>query len=634
LPADFQFTLLGRVEVWTPLVFTPEEASNRRGGWVRALGRLQRGRTVEEARAELGVLARGLAAAYPDTNGNRGVRVLTLADEVRRHHDQGFLVPVLLAMVLCVLLVACVNVTNVMLARATARQHEMAVRLALGASRGRIVRQWLVEHALLFLVASALGTALAAYGTRWVTASIPFENRGYLRNFGELHIEPPVLLFTLVLGTACGLVFGWLPARMGARADVNADLREASARTVTSHAAGRLRGALVACQVALALGLLVGSALLVQTARNLTRVDLGFETRRPLLTFRLALDERQYPSDAAVLGFYERLEAELARRPGIAGAAAGCLVPFGHTGYSVEFLPEGEPEPAPKDRRQAAYNVVTAGYAPVMGLRLARGRFLDARDHAGAPRAAMISETLASRAFGAADPVGRRLRLGRTAPAAGDLWTIAGVVADVKNYETSDTSEMQIYVPLAQRPRRDMTVVVRGADAATAEALTAGAREVVAALDPAEPLSRVFTMEALVGQVTAPYTVMSSFVTFFGALTLLLAGVGVYGVVSYAFAQRIREIGIRIALGARRADVAALVLGQVRNLLGAGLLPGLALAWGLGRALKGILFGVTASDWRVYATACATLAGATLLAALVPALRAMRVDPVSALRHE
>jgi predicted permease len=628
LPEDFHFTLLGRVSVWRPLVFTPDEAANRQPRSIVGLGRLRQGTSPDQAREDLAGIARHLATAYPDTNAARGVRVLPLADEVRLHHDAGFLVPVIFAMVGCVLLVACVNVTNVMLARATARQHEIAVRLALGASRMRIVHQWLVEHLLLFVSASVVGALLAIYLAAWVTNSIPAENRTYLRNYGELSIDRVVLCFAIGIGAACGVLFGWLPARASAKADVNVDLRDGAGRTTMSKGGARLRASLVGAEVALSLALLISAALLVETARHITQVDVGFSPRQ-VLTFVLDLDERRYESPENVRNFYERLIADLRGRPGILTAAASSLVPFGSTGGYDEFFLEGRADPAPKDTPQASVSRVTADYGRTLGVRLIRGRLLNQDDHPDGLKVAVVNETLAMRYFGSRDPIGQRLRVGR---ASTDYWTIVGIVDDVMNYDTVSGHEPQIYVPFPQWPAREMTVVIRAAD--DPGALVGTVRGAVAAVDPAEPVSRVFTMPALIGQFTAPYQTTSTFVLFFGLVTVVLAGVGVYGVISYTFAQRTREIGIRMALGARGLDVAALVLKQIRTVLLAGMVPGLALAWGLGQALKAFLVGVTPTDWRVYLSMCALLAAVAFIAALVPARRAMRVDPISALRYE
>ncbi len=310
-------------------------------------------------------------------------------------------------------------------------------------------------------------------------------------------------------------------------------------------------------------------------------------------------------------------------------AAAGSYVPFTHSGDGTEFFIEGQADPAPRDTPEATLNQITPEYAAALHLRLERGRHLNASDSQDAMKAAMISQTLAKRHFGASDPVGQRLRLGRSSS---EYWTIVGVVGDVKNYETVDTGEPQIYVPFAQRPSREMTVIVRATG--DAESLIATSRDVVATLDSAEPIARVFAMDALIGHVTTPFQTMSTFVSFFGAVTLLLAGVGVYGVVSYNFSQRTREIGLRMALGASRADVAALVLAQIRAFLLLGLVPGLGLAWVLGHAMKGMLVGVTPTDWRLYVGMSVLLATVALLAALVPARRATAVDPMTALRCE
>ena len=628
MPADFQFTLLGGVDVWQPLVFTPDDAVNRSRGWTRAVGRLAPGRTVDQARDELTRMASELAATHPDTNRNRSVQVLRLADEVRRHHDMGFIVPILFAMTACVLLIACVNVTNIMLARASARRREMAVRLALGASRTRIVQQWLVEHVLLFVAASLLGAGLAIYGAEWVTNSIPLENRQYLRNFAKLTIGPGSLAFALAIGTLCGVIFGSIPAWSGAHVNVNNDLRDSSGRTTMSLGLARLRSSLVVAEVALALALLISAGLLVQTARNLTQTDLGFEPAR-LLTFRLSLDDKHYPTPAAVQTFYQRLIDDISVRPGVAGAAAGSLVPFSGIEQSTELFFDGQPDPKPSDTPRTAIDQVTPTYGDVLGLRVRNGRFLAASDGVDAPRVVVVNETLASRHFPGHDPIGQQLRLGRDST---ELWTIVGVVGDVKNFEPTDRPEPQVYVSIAQRSRRFMTVTVR--TAGDADALASTVRASVATLDPAEPVSRIFTMERMVDFVTGPYRTISTFVTLFGVLTLLLSAVGVYGVVAYTFAHRTREIGIRMALGARRLDVATLVMKQLRMFLLAALVPGLALAWLLAHALEAMLVGVTATDLSVYLAMSILLAGVSALAALVPARRATAIDPMTALRYE
>ncbi len=628
MPADFQFTLLGRVDVWQPLVFTPEDAVDRTRGGVRAIGRLAPGRTVDQARDELTRIASDLAATHPDTNKNRTVRALRLADEVRLHHDMGFIVPVLFAMVGCVLLIACVNVTNVMLARASTRRREMAVRLALGASRARIVQQWLVEHVLLFVAASLLGAGLAVYGTDWITNSIPLENRQYLRNFAKLTVGPGSVVFALLVGAFCGVLFGWIPAWNGAHVNVNDDLRDSSGRTTMSRGMARLRSSLVVAEVALALALLISAGLLVQTAKNLTKMDLGFEPAR-LLTFNLSLDDKHYPTPEAVRTFYERLIEDVAGRPGVVGVAAGSLVPFSGIDQRTEMFLDGQPDPRPSDTPWTATNQVTPTYGDVFGLRVRKGRFLTTGDGPDAAKVVVVNETLAARYFQGRDPIGERLRLGRDST---DLWTIVGIVGDVKNYEPTERPEPQVYLSIAQRSRRLMTVIVRSNG--DADALSSTVRSAVVALDPAEPVSRVFTMERMVNFVTGPYRTISTFVTFFGVLTLLLSAVGVYGVIAYTFAQRTREIGIRMALGARRVDVAALVMKQLRLFLLAAIVPGIGLAWGLGHALEAMLVGVTPTDSTIYIAMSMLLASVAALAALVPVRRALAIDPITALRYE
>ena len=628
LPADFQFTLLGRVEVWRPLILTPEELVNRRPRSILGLGRLRQGHTVAQAREEVTAIARQLAKDHPETNSRRSARVISLAEEVRLHHDAGFVVPVLFAMVVCVLVIACVNVTNVMLARTTTRRQELAVRLALGASRAAIIRQWLVEHVLLFVTASVIGALLAVYGVNWVTESIPPDNRQYLRRYGVLTIDGAVMAFAVAMGALCGVLFGLLPAWTGTKSDVNRDLRESTARATVGRAGARVRRALLVSEVALALALLISAGLLVQSARNVARMNVGFDPA-DLLTFQLSLDSKQYATPEAIRDFYERLLADLAGRPGVGSVAAASLVPFTFEGSHRELFIDGQPVTTPAETPVTAVSEVMPRYAETVRLRLKRGRFLDPDGLSETTRTALINETLASRHFASRDPLGQRLRLGRTSQ---ELWTVVGIVQDVINFEPTDTPEPQVYVPFSQSPRAQMTVVIR-TDADPA-ALLGTIRASVATLDPAEPIIDAATMSERMHRVTAVFDTVATFVGAMGTVTLLLAGVGVYGVVSYTFAQRTREIGIRMALGAHRADVAGLVLKQIRTFLMLGLIPGLMLAWLLGRALEGILVGVAPGDWRLYLMMTLVLIVVALLAAAVPLRRAVAIDPARALRYE
>ena len=514
------------------------------------------------------------------------------------------------------------------LARARARTQEVAVRLALGASRARIIRQWLVEHVLVFVAASAVGTGLAKYGAVWVTNSIPAVNRQYLRNYAVLPIDGMTLTLALLTGAACGVVCGWLPAWASARTNVGADLREGSARTTAGRRGSRLRSALIVSEVAFTLALLVSAGLLIATARNVVKADVDFNPAA-LHTFELALDPRQHREPADVRAFYERVVAEIQRVPAVSQAAAGSLVPFGTSGSRTEFFIDGRPDTPPAETPQADSSAVTPAYASTLGLTLRRGRFLAAGDTADAPKVTVINELLASRHFAGRDPIGARLRFGR---ASTDTWTIVGVVADVRNYEVSDPTEPQVYLPFAQSPSRDATIVMRSS--ASPDVLLPLLRAAVARVDPQEPVLDPATMEQRIHRLTAGFQTVSTFVIFFGIVTLLLAGVGVYGVVSYTFAQRTREIGIRMALGARRVDVASLVFRQVRTLVLVGVVPGLALAWVLGEAMEAILFGVTPLDWRLYSAMTLLLTVTAAVAALLPARRAMRIDPTIALRYE
>jgi putative ABC transport system permease protein len=477
------------------------------------------------------------------------------------------------------------------------------------------------------VAAGAIAAELTVYGAQWITSAIPADNRQYLRNQAVLPVDLTVVAFAIGMGIACGLLFGWLPAWTGTAGDVNRDLRDGAGRASTGRKGTRIRSALVIGEIALSLALLIAAVLLVETGRNVTHADVGFDARS-LVTFDMALDARQYREPPTIRDFYERLVAELVRQPGVSAAAAGSLVPFGQEGRGTELFFEGQPDPKPADTPVPAFSQITSGYAETLGLRLRRGRVFRQADDSQAPRVALINETLASRYFTGLDPIGRRVRINRSSQ---DFWRIVGVVADVKNFETTDPARPQVYVPLAQSPSRRMTLVVRSL--VEPERLAGTIRSAVAAVDPSEPIAELMTMEMRIFRVTGPYQVVSTFVTFFGVVTLLLAGVGVYGVISYSFAQRTREIGIRMALGARRANVASLVFGQIRTLLVCGLIPGMAMGWLFAQTLSAILYGVGPSDWRLYLGMSALLSAVALLAALAPARRATRIEPMTALRE-
>ena len=448
LPPSFQFTLLGAVDVWRPLVFTPGDAANRRQRLIVGVGRLAPGRRVEDARTELEGVAARLTSTYPDTNARRNVRVLRLADEVRLHHDAGVVIPALFAMMVCVLLIACVNMTNVMFARASTRRQEMAVRLAIGASRFRIVRQWLVEHVSLFVIAGGIGVVLTVYGTQWVTRSIPAESRQFLRNGGVLTVNTWVLAFGLIVAAVCGVVFGLIPAMMITRSDVNKDLRDATARSTSGRGAIRLRAALVISEVALSLALLISAGLLVITSRNIISVDVGFVPQH-LVTFGLSLDERQYRDEVDIRLFYDRVLTSLVNLPGIQSASAATLVPFGSEGRSAELFIEGGPETTAAETPLIALSEVTGDYAKTLGLRLDAGRFLDEGDGAAAPKRAMVNNALAARLLADRNVIGTRIRIGRTSK---DVWEIVGVVGNVKNFEAIEPEAPQVYLPLCANP--------------------------------------------------------------------------------------------------------------------------------------------------------------------------------------
>ena len=651
-------------ELWTPMVMQPSAPVENAGGRTlmvsfafSALGRLQPGVSPAQAAAEVDAILRqpDIGGAPPDAGGPANAapafvgRVVPLQEEMVRDHRPALLV--LSAAAALVLLIACVNVAGLLLARDIARQRELAVRGALGAARGRIVRQLLTESVVLSAGGGALGLLAAAAVLRAVPALAPAD----LPRLHEIGVDAAVLGFTALLAVAVGLLVGAVPALQWSRLPLVRILNEGSAQSAGGFRllrANRARAGLAAAQVALALVLLVGAGLLLRSFVELVAVDPGYDPAN-VLTARVAnpdlgnlffagpvTAELIAERTAASRRFYDALHdrlTQLARLPGVEAVGLSTGLPFGGGGRGrVRVQVGGRPAPAdPADLPQARVQTVTPGYFDVMRLRLRSGRFLARLDAAGAPRAVMVNETLAREAFDGEPPVGRRLHFGRD----DEPWTVVGVVGDVEYQDLAATgSSGEIYVSVDQSdagttfslPDPSVSIRTIGDPVASLPFL----REAVADVHPRAPVDDVTTMDARLSAAVARPRVYSLFVGFFAALAVFLAAAGLYGLLSYTVSQRRREIGVRMALGAQRRDIVALVVRQGAALVAFGVAVGLPAAGASTRILESLLFGVTAADTPTFAAASLVLLAAALLACYLPARGATRIDPMDALRAE
>ncbi|MGH7511371.1 MAG: ABC transporter permease [Gemmatimonadales bacterium] len=629
MPASLDYTLYDE-EVWLPAAFSPAQLAEHDEHYLTVLGRLKPGVTEAQAQSELDQIAGGLQQRYPQENSQRGFGIANLHEELLRDYRTRLFV--LLGAVGFVLLIACANIANLLLARATARARETAIRAAVGAGRRHIMRHALAESLVLAACGGTLGVLAAYWGVAALTAIGPAD----IPRLHLARVDGPVLAFVILLTLAAGLVFGLAPAaRMAAQLPQDA-LKEGG-RTGSSGRGDRLRNALVVGEIALALVLLTGAGLLIRSAIALNNVDPGFDPSG-VLVGRVSLPASGYDAPEASQAAFERLAERLQQSPGVTAAGLVSSAPF-EGGSDNGLIPEGRPLNI-ESAIQSDMRLATPGYFRTMGLRLRSGRAFTAQDRAGAPLVMVINQTLARRAWSGQDPIGKRVACCEPGPDGGPNWkTVVGVVADVHARGLGREAPPEFYLPMAQSPKaawrwvdRTMTLAVRtaGEPMAAAPAM----RDAVWGLDRSLPVYNIATMGDRRTESMASARFSTLLLTAFGGIALLLAAIGVYGVISYGVTQRAQEIGIRVALGAGRARVLRLVVGHAAALTGVGLLLGLGGAMLLSRLMGGLLFQVSPTDPPTLGAGVLVLSGVALLAAVVPAERAARLDPSVTLRAE
>jgi putative ABC transport system permease protein len=612
-------------DVWIPISHG-YGFDNRRGHGYLVMARLKPGVTREQAQAEMDRIAGALAMQYPDSNTDRGVRLVPLQEQIVGDFKLALLA--LLGAVLFVLLIASANVANMLLARAAGRQKEISIRAALGAGRLRLIRQLIAESLVLAGLGGAAGSLLAVWGVYLLVAFGPAE----LPRAGEVAVDMRALGFTFAVSLLTGIIFGLAPALQASRPDLNETLKEGVRGATGGAGHRRVRSLLVVSEIALSLALLVGAGLLMRSFLKLQAVAPGFNPNN-MLTMRVSLEGRNYEKAESRIAFYNQLLDRIKALPGVQSVGARYHIPLvpADNYANLAFAIEGRLSD-PANRPTAYYNTVSPDLFRTMEIPVSKGRPFNEHDDLKAQKVIIINETLARRYFPGEDPIGKRMTLNDENPKEEDWATIVGVVKDTKPLALEGKPAPEMYLPFAQRPARSMALMIRTTN--KPEGVAAAVRRNVLALDRNQLAYGLRTFEGVMSEAVATPRFRASLLGVFAAVALILAMVGVYGVMSYAVTQRTREIGIRMALGAEPRDALKMVLRQGAKLAAAGVAIGSVAAAALTWLIEGLLFDLRAADPVTFATAPLLLAGTALLACYLPARRATKVDPMVALRCE
>jgi putative ABC transport system permease protein len=627
MPARFSFPAAR--SVWTPLEYSQDFSTGQRAAWyLQAVGRMRPGVTEEQVRAEIETIGKQLAAQYRDSNEGLDFTAVALHEAMVGDIRRAFWI--LLGAVGFVLLIACVNVANLLLARAAVRESEIAVRTALGAGRGRLVRQLLTESLILGVIGGGLGLLAAVWG---IEALLRLEPQGIPR-LGEVGVDSRVIAFTMGLAILTGLLFGLVPAFQSTRGGMTSTLKEAGRGALTSRGGSRVRTTLVIVEVALAVTLLAGAGLLIRSFSRLASVDPGFQVE-PALTFELSLPDARYDEETAQIAFFDDLLPRLRALPGVEAAAGVISLPLSGSSLVLTFEVAGRPPLPPSQQPAMQVRIATAGYFQAMGIPLKRGRSFTEEDRWGGPPVVLITEAAARQYFPNEDPIGKTINLGwgrgEGKPRAGG--EVVGVIGDVKDAGLAEPEPPQIYLPYKQWPVQSMAVLLK--TAVPPESLAGAARKAVYSVDGNLPVGNVRTLQALVSRSISQPRFYMTLLAAFAGVALVLAAIGIFGVLSYAVAQRTREIGIRMALGAHAGAVLGLVVREALVMASVGVAIGVSAAFLLTEWLVAkLLFDTSPHDPVTFVLVAGLLTIVSLAAAYVPARRATRVDPIVALRAE
>jgi putative ABC transport system permease protein len=629
MPEAFQFPIQNEpIELWTTVAVDREgedPITEQRGAhYLNVIARLKPGVSKHQAQAEMATIGARLEQQYPDNNLHRGIRIEPALDALVGDIRPALLI--LLGAVGCVLLIACANVANLLLARAMMRHKEMAIRSALGASRMRVVRQLLTESVLLSLAGGALGLVMAVW---WSDLLVALGKQNIPRAL-QVGLDWRVLGFTLVVSLLTGIVFGLVPALHSSKTELTESLKEGSRGSSEGARRNRIRGVLVVSELAIAVVLLIGASLLIQSLWRLRQVSPGFDSQN-LLTFVVGIPEVRYPSEKQAQ-FYKDLISRIESLPGVKSASSVIPLPLSGSMFRISFATEGRPVPKGEEP-SADFFSINEGYFKTLGVSILKGRDFNERDTAKSTGVVIVNQAFAQKYFPGEDPIGKRIEPGiSTLETETEMREIVGVVADVRNRNLSSELRPGYFVPVTQVPFDQMTLVVRTTN--DPHSLVTAVQNEVHSIDPQLPVFSVKTMDEYISATVAAPRFNTTLLGIFAAVALVLTIVGLYGVMSYSVAARTNEIGIRMALGAQVTDVLVLIFRQGMTLVLIGEVVGLAGAFALTRLIRGLLFGVTATDYTTFIVVAVILAAVALLATLIPALRAARVDPLEALRYE